>query len=100
MDQERRPDHQIDAQQAGRLFAKVANFARKHGAHLTRKDHDTSWYAPDTAELCIGSKLTPQQSFEHIVYESALMLSSRQPFSSEGKQVLAADVTGRVLHRY
>jgi hypothetical protein len=100
MDQERRPDQQIDAQQAGRLFAKVAKFARKHGGHLIRKDHDTSGYAPDTGELCIGSKLTPQQALEHIVYETAMLLNSRQPFSSEGKRVLAAGVTSRVLHRY
>jgi hypothetical protein len=100
MKHERQPEHQIDAQQAERLFAKVARFAQQHGAHLTRKDHDTSWFAPGTGELCVGTRFTPQQALERIVYETASLLNSEQPFSFEQKRRIAAATTRDVLKRY
>jgi hypothetical protein len=100
MKQERQSEHQIDAQQAERLFNRLARFAERKGAHVTRKDVDTSWYAPGTGELCIGTRLTPHHALERIVYETASLLVSSQPFTFEQKRRIAAGATHDVLRRY
>ena len=107
MKQERQPEHQINPKQAERLFAKAATFAQQHGAHLTRKDVDTSWYAPHTGELCIGSRLSPQEAVDRIVYETAMLLNNvnhtlplAERLSFEQRRRIAAATTRDVLRRY
>src|ERR671933_153300 len=100
MKQERQPEHQLDTQQAERLFNRLARFAEQQGAHITRKNHGTSWYAPGTGELCIGTRFTPHHALEHIVYETASLLVSSQPFTFEQKRRIAAGATHDVLGRY
>src|SRR5438105_698659 len=107
MKQERPQDQQVHDQKAERLFAKVARFAHQHGAHLTRKDHDTSWYAPHTGELCIGSRLSSQEAVERIVYETAMLLNNinhtlplAERLTFEQKRLIAAATTSNVMGRH
>jgi hypothetical protein len=85
------------------LLDRIAAFATKQGAHITRKDcHPIKGYfTPDTKEICVGTRLSQTHALKTLIHETAHLLSSeQQDLMRADKETLAESSAFVVLSHF